>query len=75
MKLGFSVFATTIKTGLQPNAPTTSTLLHGLCKEGSTVAATESLREMEEKDPPCNQISYATVINGFCMAGETWKAL
>ncbi|GMN62876.1 hypothetical protein TIFTF001_032000 [Ficus carica] len=47
-----------------PNAPTTSTLLHGLCKEGSTVAATESLREMEEKDPPCNQISYATVING-----------
>ncbi|GMN62909.1 hypothetical protein TIFTF001_031972 [Ficus carica] len=74
-KLGFSVFATMIKSGLRPNAYTLSTLLHGLCKEGSMVAAMKLFREIVGKEHLCNEITYATVINGFCKARETRKAL
>ncbi|XP_024021302.1 pentatricopeptide repeat-containing protein At1g62910-like [Morus notabilis] len=50
-------------------------LLHGLCNDGSMVAATEFFRKIEEKEPIYDEVFYATVISGFCKAGETRKAL
>lgn len=73
--MGFSVLATMVKTGLWFNAQTVNTLLHGLCNEGSMVAAVELFNEMVEEERLCNEISYVTIINGFCKAGETSKAL
>ncbi|KAB2623108.1 pentatricopeptide repeat-containing protein [Pyrus ussuriensis x Pyrus communis] len=60
--LGFSVLATTLKYGLQPDAHSMSILLHGLCK-------------YKEKGYTCDEITYATMINGLCKAGKTSKAL
>lgn len=74
VNLGFSVFATMIKTGLKPNAYTLSTLLHGLLKEGTMVAAMELFDKIMQ-EYPYNEVTYVTMINGFCNAGETWKAL
>ncbi|XP_021811597.1 pentatricopeptide repeat-containing protein At1g63130, mitochondrial-like [Prunus avium] len=68
--LGFSVLATILKHGLQPNA-----LLHGICKYRSLSEAMELLRKIEEKGLACSEITYATIINGLCRDGKTCMAL
>ncbi|XP_008380488.2 putative pentatricopeptide repeat-containing protein At1g12700, mitochondrial [Malus domestica] len=75
MDLGFSVLAITLKYGLQPNAHSINTLLHGLCKNSSLAKAMEFFQEIEEKGYTCDEITYATIINGLCKAGKTSKAL
>ncbi|GMN59690.1 hypothetical protein TIFTF001_028779 [Ficus carica] len=60
LKLGFSVFATMVKKGLQPDAFTLSTPLHELCKEGSMVAAMELFRQIEEEEFFCDVVTYTT---------------
>lgn len=45
-KSGFSVLSVAIKSGLRPNSITLSTLLDGLCKEGSMIEAMELFEKM-----------------------------
>ncbi|PQQ20079.1 hypothetical protein Pyn_32631 [Prunus yedoensis var. nudiflora] len=73
--LGFSVLATILKHGLQPNAYTLNTLLHGICKYRSLSEAMELFQKIEEKGLACSEITYATIINGLCRAGKTCMAL
>ena len=73
--LGFSVLATFCKYGLQPNAYTLNTLLDGFCVKGFMVAANELFLAIVGKKHPCDDITYLTIINGFCKAKETEKAL
>ncbi|KAB2623300.1 pentatricopeptide repeat-containing protein [Pyrus ussuriensis x Pyrus communis] len=69
--LGFPVLAITLKYGLQPNAYSMNTLLHGF----SLAEATPFFQEIETKGYKCDEITYGTVINGLCKAGKTSKAL
>ncbi|CAL8082835.1 unnamed protein product [Prunus armeniaca] len=73
--LGFSVLATILKHGLQPDAYTLNALLRGVCKYRSLSEAMELLRKIEEKGLACCEITYATIINGLCRAGKTCMAL
>ncbi|EXB24807.1 hypothetical protein L484_005186 [Morus notabilis] len=75
--LCFSVLATVFKLGLRPDACLLNTLLHGLCvaEGGSVDAAFELFVKMVEDEQICDDITYGTMINGFCKAGETWKAV
>ncbi|PON63570.1 Pentatricopeptide repeat, partial [Parasponia andersonii] len=60
--LSFSVLATLYKHGPRPDAHTLNTLLHGLCAEGSMVAAMELFQDIVEKKHPCDVVTYQWVL-------------
>ncbi|KAF3456622.1 hypothetical protein FNV43_RR01276 [Rhamnella rubrinervis] len=74
--LAFSVLATTLKRGLQPDAYIFNTLLHGLCSQSESMDdALEFFKRIVGRGDQCNQITYATIIGALCKTHNTLKAI
>ncbi|KAK9933323.1 hypothetical protein M0R45_020524 [Rubus argutus] len=68
--LGFSALAITLKHGLQPDACSLNPLLHGLCKNSSSLG--EGVDMFQKMGGcACDEFTYAIIINGLCKAGKT----
>ncbi|KAF3456621.1 hypothetical protein FNV43_RR01275 [Rhamnella rubrinervis] len=76
MDLAFSVLAISLKRGLQPNAWTLNTLLHGLCRQSESMDdAVDFFKSIVGRGDPCDQITYATIIGALCKTQNTLKAI
>lgn len=75
VNVGFSVLATIFKHSLYPEMYTLYTLLLGLCTHGLLAQVTELFLEIQEVKLPCDEVTFATMINGFCKAREICRAL
>ncbi|KAJ1694639.1 hypothetical protein LUZ63_011337 [Rhynchospora breviuscula] len=61
--------------GIQPNAVTYSSYIHGLCRSGEVGSAWEFLTVLCVKGMPCNTYCFNGVIHGFCKTGQLTEAL
>ncbi|KAF3456611.1 hypothetical protein FNV43_RR01265 [Rhamnella rubrinervis] len=74
--VAFSVIATTLKRGLQPDAYTINILLHGLCRQSESIDdGVELFKRIVGRGDPCDPITYATIIDALCKTHNTLKAI
>ncbi|GMJ06738.1 RNA processing factor 1 [Hibiscus trionum] len=73
--LGFSVFAMTIKLGLQPDPYTMNALFLGLIDEGIIVEAMRLFWKLLAKCYPYDQCTYGIIIKGLRRSGNFRFAL
>ena len=73
--LGFSVLAVTLKRGLQPNAHSLTTLLHGICRQSESMDdAVVFFKRIVGRGDPYNHLTYSVIISALCKTHNTLKA-
>ena len=72
---GFSVLATNLKLGYQPDYITLTTLVKGLYLKGNILGVVRLVEEMEKKGYETDAYTCGTIVNGLCKIGQTSVAI